>query len=120
MSDKLPLESPLVVLCPDEPRETLGWTVREYNGSEVYRFDVLNQVLEVPLTGKDDIKPGMALAVPGLMGGYHKMTVSDDCTGANNENLYASLEFNSDDRECWTCTGLINLKGVEKLSLKGL
>lgn len=114
MNDKVPTETPLIVMANDNPEQrTIGFTVREYMGSEVYLV-VNDQMVEKPLTQLSDIEVGACIAVSGLCG-YFKTTVqsvTQNRAYADNGTTGASLVFDDDDRHCWTSHGIFNLRAV--------
>lgn len=121
-STKIPARTEVTVIPADEPKRlTLGWTVQEYNGVEVYKIDrKAIRVIEEQLVHQHDIQEGVELAVPSLMGGYHAMKVTRDGYGklfAESAGLVAILEFAKDDRQCWICIGLVNTRGLKGLSI---
>jgi hypothetical protein len=122
MDDEIPATVPLEVLPADEaPTKKLGWTVREYAGSEVYLFTSESFSMEdlVPLTTRESLKAGDEILVPSLGVGYLKMTVVERNgeLSAESEGLLGVLEFGKDDRNAWVCGGLINKRGVAHLKL---
>jgi hypothetical protein len=96
----------------------LNWTVREYIGCEI-----IKKGSEEPLKQLDDIKIGDEILLP-LFNGYCEGKVVE-LSGKNGyarsvNDVYGTvLEFGGDDRECWVSVGLINLRGIKKLT-KGL
>ena len=110
-----------IIIIPADNVKNLkiGFTVHEYMGVEVFPF-VNGEIDKNPFINESDIYEGMDLAIPGLMGWFHIMKVHKDENGnfyAKTENILASLKFNSDERHCWTCSGLINIKAIKKLYL---
>jgi len=99
---------------PDEIK--LAWTVEEQLGVEICKPGSTQTRL-----GRFDLCEGDEVLVPGLMGGYHVMTVTRDQYGevsAKGEQLMAALEFDEDrGAGAWVCVGLINLRGIEKLTV---
>jgi len=117
-----PAKTEVAVLGADEPKRTLGWTVREYLGSEIYKRASDGSVNLTPLTAQEDIQEGIEVLVPWLSGGYMPMTVAIDDDGGffgRGGSCIAAFEFDTDDRHCWTCGGIINTKGLRKLELHG-
>jgi hypothetical protein len=118
MSDeKLPVRTELTVLSADDPNQrTIGFVIREYNGTEVYKADAHGTTL----TNESDIKPGDKLHVQTLVGTY-AMTAAKDEYGvlyAETEpgGMFADLIFNKDDRHCWASTYAVNAKAIKKLT----
>lgn len=107
--------------------DEIKWTVREYQGTEVFRYNAadhpngLDSSKLIPVRQKDGIVEGDHILVAALTGGYHLMKVDPSESGESlygvGDKLMAVLEFGRDDRECWVCSGLINLRGVEKLRI---
>ena len=95
----IPVRTEITVLPADPPgRESIGWTCREYHGTEVFK----EGADEVPLTKKEDIQPGDKLIVTTLVGRYLMTAVLEDGElRADSEGLIADLVFDSDDRHCW-------------------
>jgi len=101
---------------------TLGWTIKEYHGSPVYKRQPDGSVdTETTFKNLDDLKEGDELAIPWLTGGYVLMTVQRGVYGevfAQGQPHIAVLEFDKDDRHCWTCGGIVNLRGLERLEIQ--
>ena len=111
----------LTVLPADPPRKTLGFTIREFLGHEIYFREGFDPEDRQPITTKDGLKVGDEILVKALVPGYHIMTVEADKYGelsARSEEMMAVLKFGEDGRESWTCIGLVNLRGLKKLELK--
>jgi hypothetical protein len=87
----------VVVLGADEEKPTLGWTVREYMGTEVYRVGAPG----VPILEEGGLQVGDRVLIANL-----EMTVGKGGEGLYAEvgNLYARLAFDEDDRHSWVCT----------------
>lgn len=128
MSDKIPTSLPVEVLPADTAGAPLNFTIREYLGSPVYRWSDVHEEDKTPLTGREDLKPGDAILVPALTGGYYKAYVTGDHTDASKscgwdtnpgepQGAMGFLEFGADDRNCWICTGVVNKRGIQKLEL---
>ena len=122
------------VLQEGEPPK-LGWTVRTYSGTEVFRppagltlaqaKNKLDWPADFELEPIQDakLKVGELLLVPGWSGGMYLGTVRGDQNGdpyflSEGGSLIGSLEYNADDRNCWTCSGLGNLAAIQRLELK--
>ena len=120
--EKYPARTELTVIPADPKQESIGFKCYEYLGTKVYRIDRTREVIvvEEPLLNKADLQVGMELAVPSLLGGYILMTVTKDKYGvlsAKGEKLSATLRFSEDDRKCWTCIGMSNMRAFERLTL---
>lgn len=124
---KFPVRTELSVLEADGPTESkVGWTVRGYLGSEVYRHDLSvysGGFVDVsklsPITEESGLSDGDELMVRGIAG-FHLMRFTRESEGrgrAESGELSGLLEFGSDDRRAWVCTGLFNLRALKKLSL---
>lgn len=112
-----------------EVKPAVRFSVREYMGTEIFMhpgFELPSGGIDEsqlrPILNKNDLTVGSQILVPGLFGGYHLMSIFQADNGdlyAKGETLMAALEFAGDDRGSWVCTGLINLRGVEKLKING-
>ena len=116
---KMPVRTELTVLGADDPGQpTLGWTCQEYSGSEVFLVDADNKVIRTPLTNESDLKPGIKVCVTTLFGDY-LMTIESDghrlSAITDSKGTLALLEFDKDDRHCWTSPGAINLGAIKRL-----
>ena len=121
--NKIPAKQELTVMSTDNPNDRkLGFTIRErmgvsiYKAPENYQNGFKEDKLET-ITDPNGLEHGQLIFIPGLMGGYHVMTVEKDSSGAvsaRDEKTMAVLEFEPDDRNCWICGGLINLRGLER------
>lgn len=114
MTNEKDIERNIEMIPMDEPRELkLNWVVKEYIGSEIFRFGS-----EESLTNLEDIKVGDELRMPTLTG-YTKAKVIE-LNGkkghAEQENYAFILEFDGDDRHCWVCGGMINKRAIANLS----
>jgi hypothetical protein len=90
----------------------MTFMVREYLGSEVYLLDQEGHLIEEPLCRREDLRAGMEVAVPSLFGGYCKMRVEESIPDkeryAEDVHNVAVLEFDIDDRHCWTSSVMYN------------
>ena len=98
------------------------FTVREYLGPEIHKFDPDQPPGQglAPIRKDDELKPGDQILVPGIGDELILMTVERDEYGVLHGKageLMAVLEFSNDDREAWVCTGLVNLKGLDRLKI---
>lgn len=102
---RIPIRTELTVLPADPPREPLGWVMREYNGTEVFKVGAVG----VPMTGREDIQPGARVIVTTLVGAF-EMTVfeEDGELWAESAGTVADLKFDTDDRHCWVSTYGVN------------
>lgn len=123
MTNKIPARTEVTVIGPDDPNmKPLGFRVTERDGVTLFKFDAEGGIDKRPLTNQDDVQPGVQLAVASLFGGFIPMTVEQDKETegrlvARGGNLLAILEFAEDDRKCWTCVGMINMRGLKKLEI---
>lgn len=119
MDEKLPAKTDIQVLAADPNHKPIGFTIREYMGTEVFLYpgEKFTEKDLVPITIREGLKPGDEILIPGLFGGYHKMTIhgSEKGLSARNEDLSAILAFGEDDRNAWVCGGLINNRGISRL-----
>jgi hypothetical protein len=116
---KIPARIELNVLPADEPnRPTLGFVIRERNGFEITK----DLETEAPITERDGIKIGDMVYVPAMSSdGYHVMKVEagghdGELRARSEEGYLGILKFGADDRNAWTCIGLVNPR-VTKLSI---
>jgi hypothetical protein len=108
--------------------------IRELRGTEVYKFvasdhpDHLHHEKLAPITQRDGLVEGDVILVPALIGkGFFLMTVKADNGGlraeeaqalrAEADKLVALLRFGEDERNAWVCTGLMNMRGLERLKV---
>lgn len=99
--------------------QQVGFSVSMYSGSEVYLL-VDGKMVETPITARDGLKVGDTVACPSLMG-YFRATIKAGKDGA----LYAEspnehvgfLEFDTDDRHCWTCASTANMRSIKRLEI---
>jgi hypothetical protein len=127
MADETPVRQELTLLKSDNPElREIGFTIRERQGTPVFKFlaedhaENLDLTKLVDITQEEGLVAGDRILVPGLMGGYHLLTVEAHPEGglsAHNDRLLAILEFGKDERNAWVCTGLINRKGLLKLRI---
>ena len=96
----------------------LGFTCREYMGTEIYKPGDM----ETRLTKKDDVKAGVTVLVPGLGHAWWLMIVKEEggVLYGHADKMMAVLEYDQDDRHCWVCGGLINTRGLQKLTLSSV
>jgi hypothetical protein len=106
--------------------EENNWTVREVIGTTVFKYnaadhpDHLDTSKLVPLTQEQDLATGDSILVPAPSGGYYFMIVQANEDGgliAVNDKLMALLDFGKDDRKAWVCSGIVNLRGLEKFRI---
>lgn len=88
------MKEDVVVLGPDEEKPTLGWKVREYMGTQVYRVGAPG----VPILEEEGLQAGDRVLIANL-----EMTVRKGEEGLYAEvgSLYAGLAFDEDDRHSW-------------------
>lgn len=89
----------------------MTFMVREYSGGEIYLLDQEGKLIEEPLRRREGLQPGVEVAVPTLFG-YCKMRVEESLPSkelyAESEHNVATLEFDIDDRHCWTSPMMYN------------
>jgi hypothetical protein len=110
-----------------------GIVVEEYQGVPVLTtppkltFEQVRDTANWPkgfrpirITREDALKPGMAVLVADLGGGYALYVVEStgEGLGGRSGEMVAFFEFGQDDRQCWICTGVANLKGLERLEIQ--
>lgn len=118
---KSPIRTELTVIPADSNKKSIGWTCREYLGAEIYLLNLLEgeiKPIETPLSKKEDLYPGLHVYVPTLFD-YFIGIVQDDLKSAlsENGNLSATLEFDTDDRHCWTTSLTINVGAMKRLKI---
>jgi hypothetical protein len=74
-----------------------------------------------PLTEEDAIGPGDLILVPTIVGGWSVMEVrfseDSDSLFATNDVHMAPLNFNEDERHCWTTPGMFNMRALQNLEI---
>lgn len=119
----MPIRSEIEILPADECKTfKLGWTCNMYSGSEVFKFCVNGNVIDVPLTKHSDLKPGTLIYAPTLVGSV-KAVVERDKDGkliavSESGKTLILLTFNGDDRHCWTTDCAINVACLTKTEKK--
>lgn len=102
-------------------KEKLNFIINEYLGPEVFKFKSDGSVnVENTLQNYNDIHIDDKIAIPILTNNYITMIVNIDENGkfyGKCSNHLAVLEFNTDNRHCWICMGLVNIKSIEKLEM---
>jgi hypothetical protein len=106
MIGKIPARVDCEVLPADPPKEPLKFRIRQYNGFEIYDASTLKPI---PVT--ESLKPG------------RKIVFTDDSESAgievqsNGSNPFVDrgqtryvLEKCNDDRECWVCGCVMNMR----------
>lgn len=116
---RYPVRTELTVLpAADDPK--VGWTVGHvYSGEEVFKAGAP----DVSLTRREDLQEGMEIIVATLVGGYRMIVKRDD-----DGELYAEtangltgafLDFDTDDRHCWTSAMAYNRRALKSLETSG-
>jgi len=111
----------LTVLPADGPNgKTINWVVREYCGVELYPIiDGRPGPDPVPIT--EDLVVGQDYTAIGLFGEQLRWTVDKDSHGefsiSSGSSLIGCLQRGGDDRNCWVVSGMINTRGLKRLSL---
>jgi hypothetical protein len=119
--DKIPCPCsvPLTVLSADAPENTtIGFTVREYLGSELFKVVEGKPVIE-PIPATEELVEGQQYCAASLFGGYHVgVIVRDEYTlYLDTGGLIGTLCRGEDDRNAWTMSCWINKKCLDKLTL---
>jgi hypothetical protein len=110
MSNKLYTPPEITIIPANDPKDVkLNWIVKEYIGAEIYK-DPITQAL---LTNKDDIRPGHEIYAYDI-----KAIVNDDGESASSQKFLYILEFDTDDRHAWVCTGVCNMRAISKLKFE--
>ena len=150
-TQKFPIRQDITVLSADKASPRLGWIIKEYIGSEIYKLSkyaqkkltieqqldtrkwpryLINQNLKFHknIKEKDGLKEGDLVVVKANPFDYwfdfgvvmkdggsvsHKLYVE-----AQN-GCYVVINFNEDDRECWTTGCVINRRALERVEFKG-
>lgn len=92
----------------------LGPMIEVRHGAEIGRF--VNGVHDkTPLCRFEDLVEGMEIVAPSLVG-YHRAVVARDEDGElywkASEHFTGDLEFDTDDRHCWTTSAAFSGKGM--------
>lgn len=119
----------------------IKFTVHEYAGVQVFTTDriltpdeisalsqeqvqgILQESVGKRLLAAEDMREGLLILIPGLIGGYIfglvERDVGDAAWGWRSANgtTVGILEFDTDDRHCWTCGGMMNLNSLSRLEL---
>ena len=136
MTDEpIPVRTEMTVLKGDdgEPKK-IGWTVREYIGTEVLSAPPGLSCEETrktanwpegfkpePIFEQNAIGEGSVVIIPNLIGGlsaYKVETMADGSFCGRSGDMIAFLEWSPDDRNCWVCGGTANLAAILKLNLE--
>lgn len=101
----MPVRTELTVLPADDIKDRkIGWTVGEmYNGCEVYLLDS-NEIIK----SRWGLRPGMKVQAWNME--WTVIRTGFFSLDLERENSIGVLEFNKDDRKCWTCPVIINKK----------
>ena len=142
MFHDIPIRQDLTVLGADDQKTCfLDWTIKEHSGFEIFKLtDELKSLSNEEIyddrywpvdkhndpihhkiiTAKDDLKAGDIIVGKSSLEDYlwgdgvvksdenGKLHVIFDC---GNMGI---LEFDTDNRHCWVCTGLINMACFDK------
>ena len=112
-----PVRTDITVLGPDDPKQKpIGFSMTERDGVEVYKLDddfrcgVARNTI-----GPDDLKVGMEVVIPSVMGGYHGMVIveHEGKLQARGGGWAGVLQVAEDDRKTWVCVAMVNLRGVK-------
>lgn len=114
MNDKI------TVLSADDPNAIkLGWTITEYIGPEIYYLPKDSADELVPVSIKEDLKEGSTFCTCGLSGLISFEVYKDEYGFPYGEcgNTMLCLQFDCDDRHCWTCVGFVNKRALAKMQI---
>lgn len=121
------------ITCDED--QGITWMTQVYSGVEISKGPpgvTLSQLKAQPwmpgfepkpVRGKSDLKEGDVILVPSMFSkGRHFGTFHIDREGrpyflSHGGSLSGMLEWDLDDRHCWTCAGLMNLQGIKKGTL---
>jgi hypothetical protein len=123
-TENIPVRQELEVLSADEPKQLkLGWTITEYIGPEVYKWDERDgKPWPFRLSEEESLKAGDKLCFGWEAEGWSYEVVEDEygvLSGiSRGGNTSAVLRFDEDERHCWVAMGFINLRSIRKLELK--
>ena len=103
----------------------IGFRCFERLGTTIYKVvrDPDARIIEEPLTHQEDLHPGMEVAIPSGIGGYHMMIVKcvGDTWSAHGGKYVGSLVFSREHPEEfapeWVCVGVANLAGLQRLMI---
>lgn len=108
-----PMRQDIEILPADEPKDTkLGWTTYIYEGCEVFG----DADRTVRLTNYADIYPGREVYLSWNENSA-PLTVNANGNLSSGDTIFV-LDFNRDDRCCWTNTMVMNMRGLKNLELK--
>lgn len=116
----IPARQDITVLPADEANTpTLGFVMREYNGSPIGK-QLDEKGKPIRLTREDDLQVGDVILSPAMFSdGYHQLTIHRDDKGklyGMNEGVIGYLAFDQDDRHCWTSWGY-QRRGITKFTV---
>lgn len=100
------------VLKADNPQKPVGWTVECRSGCEIFLLDEHDKPIQKALTSRDDIKEGLRIYAPTLVGGVLATVVRDKDGDLvwETKGFMGDLDFDSDDRHVWITATAINKK----------
>ena len=94
------------------------FSVNELLGAEVFLLTAEDGMIEEPLQSHEDLYDGLKIAVPTLFGYAEAVVVlKDEQLYWETDNMFGPLLFGEDERACWISGGMINKRGLDKLSL---
>ena len=128
---ELPIRTEIEVLSADKPSDLkLGFVVHEYMGCPIQKaplglsFEEARKKSNWPddfepqnLFSKNDLKPGDLIICWGAIAKVGVSSNGEYLGRSLDEGTLYFLEFSTDDRECWVCGGVANLKSIMKLNL---
>ena len=131
----MPVRQDISVLPADEPsRVKLGWYIYEYIGFEIYKITSeirgiakLHQTLDeekTPLevfSRREDLCAGMEVLFKcAFSSGYGVGIIVREDDGSLIVDMGGNigmLDFDGDERHCWVCTGVINKRCLDKVTI---
>ncbi len=119
---RIPVRNEVTVLPADDPRRrVIGLPlVIEHLGVPIMRIRPRGGLS--PFEGEDSLGVGQEVLVPSMFQeGYIPMVAQMNEDGSlvaktQSGQTLAILKYES-ERKCWTCVGLVNLRGLKKLQL---
>lgn len=112
----------MFINTPPKPWQ-LDWYAFQLEGIEILRQPENREEWGQagPILREDELKEGDKILFFGLFGECMPGVVKVDKYGVryfNGSGFIGSLTFGHDARECWVCTGLGNLKALERINFE--
>jgi hypothetical protein len=115
----MPVRTELEVL-PKNIAPSKGWTFgSSYEGYEIYKIDSFGKIDRKPLIRRKDIKVGSMILAITLVGEIKANVIKYEgelCALSESGKTLIVLDFNKDDRYCWTSSMAVNTKLLEKIT----